>query len=533
MKNVSAAVLLTAAGLYFGSCAPREPYDRVAVERVRTRAELLIEAQSLMGYTSWVYGAPSAQDSLYRTAADLFSKENIALVKGAGAAEPDSLQRRRLWMLRRYLTTEFLGMRAARLTDSISNIEAAASVTVDGARVPFRRIAAMIANEPSGKRRALLYAAADSVISVLTGIHRSVIEGYRRDAAELGFASYTSMAEELKEFSLTGLAVEAESLLAATEADYRTLLGELVPQRLRMPVSDFRRCDVAALLRSREFDPYFTKDAMMEALASTWRGMGIDLDTLRTLQIDADDRATKNPRAACFAVDIPNDIRLTIKPIGGFQDYSALFHEMGHALHYALTTENAVEFRYMGEYSVTETYAFLSEYILVNQAWLRLKSGMPTSTLKDFVRSQAFVRLYMVRRYAAKVLYEIGLYGGHPQPDSLYEALQARAACTRPHPSDRLRYLVDIDPLFYSATYFRAWLLEGHLSGHLSRTFGMNWFETPRAGEFLRGLWAQGDRITAPDLARAAGAETITAAALLEQVRILIVLSTKPAAAQR
>jgi hypothetical protein len=530
MNRTVAALLLFTTALALSACGPADPYDREGVERLRARAEALIAAQTLMGYNSWVHGAASAQDSLYREADDLFSDASLALVRKAEAAEQDSVQRRRLWMLRRYLTTELLTKRAARLTDSISNIEATAVLTLDGRSFPYRRLPSLLANERSPERRAALYAAADSLLGVLHELHRTVIAGYRRDAAALGYPSYIAMAEELKEFSLRDMAAQAESLLVSTEEDYTGLVGALVPARLGIPAAELRRSDVPALLRSPEFDAAFTAGAMMDRLRTTWRGMGIDLDTLRTLRIDTEDRPSKNPRAACFAVNVPNDVRLSIKPVGGFQDYCALFHEMGHALHYAYTREHAVEFRYMGEYSVTETYAFLSEYLLVNPAWMRMRSGMSTDVLKDFARAQAFVRLYMVRRYAAKVLYELALYDGQPRPDSVYAALQGRAAGITPLPSDRLRSLTDIDPLFYSATYFRAWLLEAQLSRHLSRTYGLNWFENPGAGVFLRELWAGGDRLTAPDLSRAAGEGLITPEALLDQVQLLLVLSSKPAA---
>ena len=103
----------------------------------------------------------------------------------------------------------------------------------------------------------------------------------------------------------------------------------------------------------------------------TYKRLGVDLKTERNLTVDSENRPEKNPRAVCFAISVPNDVRLSIKPIGGVDDYNALFHEMGHAQHYANTKEHAFEFKYTGEPTVTESFAFLSEYLLANQAWLR------------------------------------------------------------------------------------------------------------------------------------------------------------------
>ena len=41
--------------------------------------------------------------------------------------------------------------------------------------------------------------------------------------------------------------------------------------------------------------------------------------------------ALKVPRAFCARLDVPRDVRLVLQPFGGRLDYSALFHQAGHA----------------------------------------------------------------------------------------------------------------------------------------------------------------------------------------------------------
>ena len=153
---------------------------------------------------------------------------------------------------------------------------------------------------------------------------------------------------------------------------------------------------------------------------------------------------------------------------------------------------------------------------------------MPTGLLKDFVRLKAFQRLFMVRRYAAKVLYEMQLHAGASDPGAIYTSMMARAIGIAPHPSDARRYLIDVDPLFYSAGYLRAWFLEAMLNTRLGAGYGVNWFEHRDAGALLRSLWARGDRLNGEELARLLGSDAITPDALLETVRMMLLLSTKP-----
>lgn len=514
--------------ILWSSCKPEKLYDRERVDVLRSQAERLILTQSIMGYNNWVMGDPSNQDSLYKTNAGLFTRENIGLLLQAETAETSAVQKQRLWYFRRYLINEYVGKEIASLTDKINNIEASTMVTVEGKPVAYRQVGVMIANEPDQARRAMLYQSLDGVLDSLILIQKEVEAKNQSLAKELGFASYNAMAEELKQFSLIEFKAIAERVLAQTEEQYTTLLREIVSAELKVPLDRFYRYDTGMLFRSRRFDKYFPEESMMEVFKKTYKTLGIDVDTLRNLRIDAEKRESKNPRAVCFSIVVPTDVRLSIKPIGGFDDYSALFHEVGHGMHYAHTAEHAFEFKYLGEYTVTETYAFLSEYILANQAWLRLNSTMPTPVLKDFLRMRAFQRLYMIRRYAAKFLYEWELHSGASNPDQIYASMLSKAAGHQEIPSDRKRYLTDLDALYYSATYLRAWFLEAQFNAKLSKDHGVNWFENPEAGKLLLGLWLKGDRINGEDLVRSLGYERISPDALIEQIKLMVLMSTKP-----
>ncbi len=497
------------------------------IDILRTEAEDLIKAQSLMGWNSWALGDQSNQDSLYRAYAHLFTRENIDLVQSAEREEQDSTQKKRLRYFHRYLTTEFISKATASLTDKANNIEATATVVLDGKQIPYRQLAGLMANENNQKQRASLYIASDPVLDTLNTIHTQVEQANQKIAKELGYTSYNTMEEQLKEFSLEECARVSQTILDNTKEKYLNLLKEILNKQLGLDLEHFYRYDTAPLFRSRQFDRYFPESSMLKVIKQTYAGLGIDLDAQRNLHIDAEKRDAKNPRAVCYPIDIPNDIRLSIKPIGGCDDYSSLFHEMGHGQHYLNTTENAFEFKYIGEPTVTEAFAFLSEYLLCNQAWLRLNSSMPTPILKDFLRFQAMYRLYYIRRYAAKVLYEVQLHAGAADAPQVYAKFMSEAVGGKQIPSDEKRYLTDVDANYYSASYLRAWFLEAQLNAVLTKRFGPNWFEHPRAGEYLRSLWAYGDRLSGTELAKVLGYGDISPEALLAEIDTMILFSSR------
>jgi len=129
-------------------------------------------------------------------------------------------------------------------------------------------------------------------------------------------------------------------------------------------------------------------------------------------------------------------------------------------------------------------------------------------------------------RYCAKILYELQLHGNATNAPSLYAQLQARAAGYVSVPSDEKRYLIDVDPLYYAASYIRAWFLESQLNGKLSQDFGANWFEHPAAGEMVRSLWQNGDRLNGEELASSLGLGAIGPEAWLKEMNAMVLFST-------
>ena len=66
-----------------------------------------------------------------------------------------------------------------------------------------------------------------------------------------------------------------------------------------------------------------------------------------------------------------------MNPVGGKDDYRALWHEMGHTLHFANSEESLpYEFKYYGLNSTSEIYAFLFAHMFHDDNFLRKYSEM-------------------------------------------------------------------------------------------------------------------------------------------------------------
>jgi hypothetical protein len=271
-------------------------------------------------------------------------------------------------------------------------------------------------------------------------------------------------------------------------------------ERAALPaLGELRRSDLPRFFRAPDLDELFPAEPLIESFEATLAGLGIDLASQQNVHLDTERRPTKSPRAFCSTPQVPGEVYLVIAPTGGRDDYGALFHEGGHTEHYANTAAGLpFEFRQLGDNSVTESFAFLLEHLVADEAWLR--EGLGIDDPEPAVEHTRAFRLVMIRRYAAKLAYELELHGASPDlgamPGRYAELLSGTVRVQWP----RTSWLADVDDGFYAACYLRAWALETHWRAALCERFGERWFSRHEAGEWLRDLWHQGQRLNADEL---------------------------------
>ncbi|HEU4748803.1 MAG TPA: hypothetical protein VFS56_09910, partial [Gemmatimonadaceae bacterium] len=202
-----------------------------------------------------------------------------------------------------------------------------------------------------------------------------------------------------------------------------------------------------------------------------------------------------------------------------------MLHEMGHALHFAYArADYPFEYRWLGDNSVTESYAMLFDHRMQDKGWLKRYTLLEKKRVGRFLRTAGFEELHFLRRYCAKLLYERELYSGDvawTQLPDLYVSLLSDATGFEYHAADAF---VDIDPRFYSARYLRAWQLQSVLDEHLVERFDDDWYRNPRAGHWLVGeLLAEGQRETAGEIAGRTGVAALSFAPLERKIEQLLV----------
>jgi hypothetical protein len=441
-------------------------------------------------------------EAIYARHAGLFTRDAAqALRELQGRAAGGGDESRRARMLLDFAVEGYVGEASKAVEEELAQTEAALTIEVEGERIGFREAPVAQANEADAGRRAEIEAALLAATRERLGpYHRERIERQHACAVELGWSSYADMCAHCKGIDLEALATQTAAFSTASAADYPRVLGPELQRTLGVSLSELRRADLPRFFRAAEQDRHFPAATLAGSFAETMRGLGIDVDAQDGVTFDIGSRPNKSPRAFCAPVRVPGEIYLVVAPVGGWDDYATLFHEGGHTEHAAhVDPALPFEFRRLGDNSVTETYAFLIQHLVENPDWLQRQLGIDDAS--QLVAHATAQRLLYMRRYAAKIAYELELHkAGAEEWDALaqrYSELLG-AAVQIEWPTET--FLADVDEGFYCASYLRAWALETHLRSYLRERFGPAWFQSREAGEVLRRLWRDGQRLDAEEL---------------------------------
>jgi hypothetical protein len=400
-----------------------------------------------------------------------------------------------LW---RFACEGLLGRVNASDEERVAGLEATLEADVAGRSVGYRDLRPAIANEPDRDAREQLERARIDLTEELNPYHREMLERTHATAAELGGGTYRRLYERFG-FPLERLAEQCERFLAETEDLHAVAFDRLLRARLGIGLDEARRSDIPRLLRSDRWDGGFPADRMLPALEATVGELGIDLRGQRNVHLDLEARPGKDPRAFCSPIEVPGRVVLCIKPIGGIDDWRALFHEAGHTEHFAHTSASlSFEARCLGDNAVTEAWAFLLEHLVTDTAWLARR--LDVGGAGELAAESSGVLLYFVRRYCGKLLYELELHDGAELDGMPARYAERMLEATRvEHPEADA--FADVDSGFYATSYLRAWALEAQLVARLREEFGTAWFASRKAGSLLRELWYEGQGMNADELA--------------------------------
>ncbi|MBC7790684.1 MAG: hypothetical protein H7Z74_12110, partial [Anaerolineae bacterium] len=389
----------------------------LSFEQLRTRGERLLEDLSREIYRAQAGLATTAElQPIYARHAAILGDDAISMVRERFiAAEEGSEERRSMRALLDWLADTHAQRALAPLDEREIEWEASAVVAVsDGRSIPYQRAAIEIANaERRDDRLAIEHARAALVARELAPLRRDRFAREKELSESLEIAAdYPAAFIALTGIDVHTLAEECRTFLRDTQAMWDDTASEVVRNRLGIRMEEATRADALALLRGRDFDAAFPSSELEPAVRRQVGEMGIDAEAGGRIVFDTGEREGKRSRAFCAPVRVPEEVYLVLRPHGGQSDYRTLLHELGHALHFGyMRPDLPFEYRWLGDNSITESYAMLFDHLLHDSGWLLRYTSLSRKEVPAFRRAAGFEELHFLRRYCAKIQYELELYG--------------------------------------------------------------------------------------------------------------------------
>jgi hypothetical protein len=274
---------------------------------------------------------------------------------------------------------------------------------------------------------------------------------------------------------------------------------------------------VAYIRRLSPLDAVYTKERSVEVCLDTLAQLGFRLDEQPNIHLDLDDRPQKSPRACVIASDPPDVVHLITRAQGGLHDYAAFLHEAGHALHYA-GCDASLPYTYRRiarDHALTEIYSFIVEAVTREPGWHARYFGDEAAANAE---AAVFIQALLFRRYAAKLAFELEFWSRFAQDGGSATGYSERLTGATGIHYRAGSYLADMDAGFYSADYLRAWIRSAQLRSRLIEEHGDDWWQSPRTGDLLRELFAEGTRPSSEEIAGRLDYDPLDAGPLLAEL---------------
>jgi hypothetical protein len=479
-------------------CSSVPDYD---IEEVRARSEQSIQELLMSIYDADAYGKQSRYAEIMDEYSDLQDPDLIDFVDALRREESDQNERRRLDYLYYDLVGTAVFGEVDELEDEVINLESSGTVLIDTLEIPFREIYLRMYDEKDSDLREKYYHA-DGLynVEVLNPVRLEVVNKVRTAFQDLGFEDLAEFEQDRRKLDFEELELTIQDFLDETEKMYLDLTNRASHQVFGFDVTEIKDYDRGRLFRGAEFDRYFQAEGMMPLMKEALLDLGIDLESIESISVDDEIRENKEPRPATYPVVVGRDIRVLIQPFGGATDYESLFHEMGHALHDAYTEVEEFEFQRLGDYGVTEAYAFLLEDLISDEGFIAGHGVIvDPKTRRAYLENQLLSDLGSARYYCANFKYERVLHKGEADPIESYRTCMEEARLV-PLEHPEYGYLQSNEE-FYGVNYLEAWFLSAQIRYKLKGEFGDNWWMEPGAGEFMKELWAMGSQFSANEIA--------------------------------
>jgi hypothetical protein len=386
---------------------------------------------------------------------------------------------------------ELLGLHEARATKVVSRDFKFGGVPVNWGS--WRQFAA--SSDDSAARKAI-FDDFTRKSSVLAPFVQRRFEAYRALLGGFGTDPLSTYLEH-ERVSYERLTALVERLGELARGPFRDSLSEYSSEIIGRPAEYF---DDYYFFRNRVFRRYArrlpTRENPIGKIVRTMKQMGLDASKI---VVDETDRKGKNASAFCSGIKIPTDVRVSYRRANPLEDFSSVFHEFGHGIHFSSIDPRAsFSDRYGVASGVAEIFSIFFEGLIHEKLFLTSELGLPDEAAEDILRRFRFNGLFFATFYAANSTLKLRYWHDgldFAALDGLYSDLTERFLGIRyPGAYWKLHHVMP-DYFLYSPSYMIAAVRAMELRNSQVSRFGEAYWRERESGKELLGLMRPGQSV--------------------------------------
>ncbi len=391
------------------------------------------------------------------------------------------------------------------LKEEIQKIVIAVKPTLDGQEIPRHRKTNILLKEGNREARKRALQSEGKLREELFERARKLYRLRNDSARALGYEDFPSMALEGEELTVAELEDLFDKYERTTREPYDALIREGVAS---FDLGTFEPWDalfVTDRICSAE-DKYFPAEAALPSLGEVVKGFGRTLDALGiAIHEDAD-----IPYGGlCFAIRIPEDVRILLNLKDGMSDLRVLYHEFGHAVHRKFTAAGNFSLKVGDAGFFNEGMADTWALFIDRAAWLRRFTDMSEEEIARVGDAAEKAFAARTRRFMAAQSFEIDAYRNADGDLSAALDRYTEKFLGFRYDDEGMwaeQYFPLLYPM-YSKNYMLARVIQRAVHGYLEREYGEPLYE-PKTFDFLvDNFYADGALRTWKDKLAAVGAE--------------------------
>jgi hypothetical protein len=317
-------------------------------------------------------------------------------------------------------------------------------------------------------------------------------------AERLGFPDPIALRDAVTGVSHAAWGRQGESLLGETSEGYRDLLAHALSRVTRgirpLPRGEAARHDVLHAARVPWMDALLPRESLLPALQRWTSELGWEWTQQKRILVDLDETSRPGGPPFAVALAVPEKVRLWARRERGISGWGALLRATTHAQRAAQIDGNAPpEDRWLGDPSVPEAFATLSEQLLLEPRWLMRYVRLTSAQARELARLAAFSQLTHLRLAAARLAFSLEVLAGGGST-GLEDAWTERSRAALWAESPRGLAWGELSFRLGAVSVLRAHALTRPLHRVLQERFDEDWWRNPSAGRFLSGLFFLGGR---------------------------------------